>query len=226
MWSRSQVWWLVRKGDPCSQHSSSARNNSLWSSLRCTRSPSPLQKRHHSDPPLLRLLFSSGLPPSFLTSFPSPLFSFGPHHASFFSSSPPSILSILSPLCLLIKLAGALIKCSSRPPPVGLGRALIPSPVVEALKSTGRENASFFNFTICIIPPLHSHMFIRVEVELICCTELRIGIIIIQSFQAALLSSSIHSSGINGSLLLSPSGRHHCKNQLPRRSWLILRSLS
>lgn len=108
------------------------------------------------DPPLVVLCFFSSSP---LTNAPHIL----PHSASslifvillhllcfflilsqfytFFLPTTPSSLS-------LIKLAGALIKCSSpsHPPPVGLGRALIPSPVRASLKSTARETAGFFNF--------------------------------------------------------------------------------
>lgn len=104
----------------------------------------------------LHLLFSS---PSHSSSPPLLLFS---HSVTilytFFFFYPP-----LLPLSLsLIKLAGALIKCSSpsRPPPVGLGRALIPSPVPEALKSTARETASFFNFSDLHNPTtalIHAH---------------------------------------------------------------------
>lgn len=74
---------------------------------------------------LLHLLYT----PSFLI---LPLF-----YSFLYIFAPPSSPS-------LIKLAGALIKCSSpsRPPPVGLGRALIPSPVLAALKSTARELAA------------------------------------------------------------------------------------
>lgn len=160
--------------------------NSLWSSC-FTSSPPPRSQTHHSLlSSTMYLLFSPALP-LFLTSFTSPLFFFFPilppyalkHFFFFFLPTFPSLS--------LIELAGALIKCSSRPPPVGLGRALIPSPVPEALKSTARENGSFFNFFICIILRLHSHMLIRVEDELICRMELHIGIIIIQSSRAAWL---------------------------------------
>lgn len=70
------------------------------------------------------------------------LFSFCHYFIAFYKFLPPTPSSPS-----LIKLAGALIKCSSpsRPPPVGLGRALIPSPVLAALKSTARETGSSFN---------------------------------------------------------------------------------
>lgn len=85
------------------------------------------------------LLFSS----SSFTSCTPHLFSFCHYFIAFYKFLPPTPSSPS-----LIKLAGALIKCSSpsRPPPVGLGRALIPSPVLAALKSTARETGSFFHW--------------------------------------------------------------------------------
>lgn len=101
----------------------------------CCASPPPLhsQMHHTFSSTLHHPLFS--LP--FSTSFA--FFSFC--HRFIPIPTTPSSRS-------LIKLAGALIKCSSpsRPPPVGLGTALIPSPVRASLKSTSRETAGFFNF--------------------------------------------------------------------------------
>lgn len=105
-------------------------------SLCCVSSPPLHSQMHHTfSSTLHHPLFSL----SFSTSFA--FFSFCHHFKPFFFATTPSSLS-------LIKLAGALIKCSSpsRPPPVGLGRALIPSPVRASLKSTARETAGFFNF--------------------------------------------------------------------------------
>lgn len=111
----------------------------------------------------------------------------------------------------LIKVAGALIKCSSPsrpPPPLGLGRALIPSPVLAALKSTARETGSFFYFSICIIPPLRWYMPIRVEDELICRAEYWHYNNLLQ--QHLILLHWYH----QGSPALSPSRRHHHSNLL------------
>lgn len=140
--------WLLRvsgvviwqQEDLCEKSQSSRSAIKILSDPRCVSLLLPSSftntlgfSLHHSEALVLLAL------PLFFTSFTSPHFLIlSPFYTFFF---------FFHPALFLIKLAGALIKCSSpsRPPPLGLGRALIPSPVLEALKSTARETASFFN---------------------------------------------------------------------------------